>query len=219
MPVEFLWTIASLILTLMVFSYILGDNFLFRIAIYLFIGVTAGYTASLLIYQVIIPRLALPLVSGSLGERILTLIPAAGSILIIFRLSPRFSRLGNLPMAYLVGAGAGIVIGGAVLGTILGQAKALIAPFDLKNGFGLLLEALFVLIGTLTTLAYFTFSTLSKNNQTSKRPVVLEILAGIGQVFIAITLGTLFAGVYTAAITALIERLDFIRIFLFSFFR
>jgi hypothetical protein len=41
-------------------------------------------------------------------------------------------------------------------------------------------------------------------------------MAKIGQVFIAITLGALFAGVYATAITALIERLDFIMQFLQS---
>jgi hypothetical protein len=41
---------------------------------------------------------------------------------------------------------------------------------------------------------------------------VVELLARIGQIFIAITLGALFAGIFAASITALIERLDFIKI-------
>ena len=31
------------ILTLMVFSYLLGDNFLYRLAIYIFVGLAAGF--------------------------------------------------------------------------------------------------------------------------------------------------------------------------------
>jgi len=40
-----------------------------------------------------------------------------------------------------------------------------------------------------------------------QRGAVIEILAKIGQIFIAITLGALLAGIFTAALTALIERL------------
>ena len=36
-------TIAGAVLTLMVFSYLLGDNFLYRIAIHVFIGAAAAY--------------------------------------------------------------------------------------------------------------------------------------------------------------------------------
>ena len=42
---------------------------------------------------------------------------------------------------------------------------------------------------------------------TTKRNRILEIIAWVGRLFIAITLGVLFAGVYTAALTAMIERL------------
>jgi hypothetical protein len=37
---------------------------------------------------------------------------------------------------------------------------------------------------------------------------VVEFLAQVGRVFIAITLGALFAGVFSAALAALIERMD-----------
>jgi hypothetical protein len=43
---------------------------------------------------------------------------------------------------------------------------------------------------------------------------LVTTLGWIGQVFIAITLGVLFAGVFAAAMTALIERLSFIWSFL-----
>jgi energy-converting hydrogenase Eha subunit A len=48
--------------------------------------------------------------------------------------------------------------------------------------------------------------------------VLVNLLAVIGQVFIAVTLGALFAGVFSAALTALIERLDFLRTVIASFF-
>jgi hypothetical protein len=57
---EPLGTIIGLVLTLMVFSYIFGDNFLFRLATHIFVGVAAGYAAVLVIYNIIFPLLANP---------------------------------------------------------------------------------------------------------------------------------------------------------------
>ena len=48
--------------------------------------------------------------------------------------------------------------------------------------------------------------------------MLIEVLSKIGEVFIAITLGALFAGVYLAALAALIDRLDFIQTVIVSFF-
>lgn len=101
------------------------------------------------------------------------------------------------------------------MGTLLGQARGAINAFDPKAAGGSaapnLLEALIMLVGTLTTLVYFQFSARSRPNQSPQRSPVIEIAARVGGVFISITLGALFAGVLTAALMALIERLDFIQ--------
>ena len=39
------------VLTLLVFSYIFGDNVLFRIAMHIFIGVAAGYVVAISVYK------------------------------------------------------------------------------------------------------------------------------------------------------------------------
>jgi hypothetical protein len=49
------------VLTLMVLSYIIGDNFLFRLAIHIFIGVASGYAAVLIISNVIWNQVLVPL--------------------------------------------------------------------------------------------------------------------------------------------------------------
>jgi hypothetical protein len=156
---DLIWTLISFVLTLLVFSYLFGDNPVFRFVSALFIGVAAGYFAVIIIYQVILPRLVVPLIAGSY----LVLIPLVLSGLLLFKLSPRLSKIGNVSMAYLVGAGASIAIGGAVLGTIFGQANGVFASFDFKSGrlagspFFIILEGAFLLIGTIATLAYFNF--------------------------------------------------------------
>ncbi len=210
---EILWTAVSFLLTLLILSFILGDNPLFRVAAYLFVGISAGYAVVLLIYHVFWPQLVLPIMEGNW----LTAVPLALGLLLIFRLVPSLSRVGNFSMAYLVGAAAAVAIGGAVLGTLLGQARGAIHAFDpqvLAAGGSpafKLVDALVMLVGTLTTLAYFQFSARTRPNQAPERAPVVELLARVGRVFIAITLGALFAGVLSAALMALIERLSFIQ--------
>jgi len=202
-------TLVSFVLTLMVFSYIFGDNFLFRLASYLFVGVSGGYVGALVIDQVIFPRLIYPLLEGTLAEKVLAGIPLIFGTLLLTKLSPRLARLGNIPMAYLVGIGAAITVGGAVFGTLLGQIRGAAEPFNLTdpaNSFGGMLEGLVILVGAVGTLMYFQFGANTRPDQPPRRAPVVEGLALIGQVFIGITLGALFAGVYAAAITALVER-------------
>lgn len=210
--IDLIWTIASLVLTLCIFSYLLGDNILFRIASAILIGCSAGYMTILIIYQVLLPKLVVPLAQGSLLE----LIPLFLSGLLLTKLSPRLSRLGNLSMAYLVGAGAAIAIGGALMGTLFTQVKGSIGSFTAVNSGGaglnvtLLLESAFFLIGTISSLVYFNFSAKARTSKPAKRSPTVNLFAWIGQFFIAVTLGAVFAGVLTSTITALIERSDFI---------
>lgn len=200
--------IISFALTLMVLSYLIGDNPLFRTAIYVFIGVTAGYVASVAWKLVLMPMLVMPMVQGSWSDRLLLAIPLFLGVLLFAKLSPRASSLGNVSMALLVGVTAAAAIGGAVYGTILPQTLATINLFDLSAG-GSLIERLFegvvLLVGTVSTLAYFHFGVGKTATPGGNR--FLNGIAWVGKVFIAITLGVIFAGVYAAALTAMIERL------------
>jgi hypothetical protein len=221
MTLNILWTVASFILTIFILSYVFGDNMLFRIGSYLFVGVAAGYATLMVIYQVILPRLILPLVEGSNAEKVLTLPPLVLGILLLAKLSPRFSWLGKLSMGYLVGAGSAVAIGGAVLGTLFTQVGAAIGIFEMRTDSGglfVLVEGVVLLIGTIGTLAYFHFGAHLRQHQTPQRPAIVVGLAVVGEIFIAIALGALFAGVYIAALTALIERLDFLISTIFSLF-
>jgi hypothetical protein len=215
MTANLLWTLAGFILTLMIFSYLLGDNFLFRLATYIFIGVASGVVVVTVIYQVILPRLVTPLMQG---DYLTAAVPLLLGVLLFIRFIPRMSRVASLPMAYLVGAGVAVTIGGAILGTIFGQARATFQLFDMQAAAAAgsspalqLLEGIFVLFGVIATLLYFSFSAITKNNQPANRPAFIDTFAGFGKIFIAIILGAVFAGVFSAALTALIERLDFLR--------
>jgi len=206
---DLLWMLIGFLLTLMVFSYLFGDNPAFRLASYLLVGVAAGYTAVVLIFEVIVPRIGTPLMSSNLQSQILTAVPIILGLLLLTKLSPRLSGLGNVSMAYLVGAGAGAAVGGAVMGTLFQQIEAAIAPFGM-NGLGQLIQGILMVVGAAGTLLYFHFSARPRPDGTPGRSPLIETGARIGEIFIGLTLGALFAGVMASALTALLERLNFL---------
>ena len=202
--------VLSFLFTLLIFSYLLGDNPLFRIATYIFIGVTAGYVSAVAMWQVIYPRLIFPLVYGSGTEKALAIIPLLLAGLLLMKGWPRLSHLGAPAMAYLVGVSAAVTVGGAVIGTLFPQAFATIDAFHLDLAslpIELFLNATFILMGLVTTLIYFHFGARVNADGSVRRFGFIEILAWVGRIFIAITLGVLFAGVFLASLTAFIERL------------
>jgi hypothetical protein len=215
MTADLIWAIVGFLLTIMIFSYIFGDNPLFRLAAYVFVGVTAGFVTITVVTQVLLPQLWLPLMSGSLAQRLIALIPLVLSLVLLLKVFPPTARYGNIPMAYLVGAGAAILIGGAVLGTLFPQIIGTVNLFDLRaaetnqiSPVIQLINAVLILAGAATALFFFYFGAKTAPNQPPTRSPIIEGMARVGQVFIGITLGALFAGVYSSALTALIERVS-----------
>ena len=208
----------SFLFTLLVFSYVIGDNPLFRAAVYIFVGVSSGYIAAVAVWLVILPRLVYPLMSAitsgdmfNLTVMLPLVLVSLGALMLIL---PRQTGLGRIVLAFLVGVGAAVTLAGALGGTLIPQVQGTINAFDMdaaaaRNiGFG---EAVgsgaIILIGTVLTLAYFHFGARQKPDGTMRRFGLIEALAWGGRIFIGIALGAVFAGVYAAALTALIERI------------
>lgn len=215
---ELIGALVGIVLSLMIFSYLLGDNALFRLAIHIFIGVAAAYAVLFAWYSVLWPQLLRPLLmwDHNPANLVLLLFPVLLSVLLLFKLTGRWSGVGSPVMAYLAGIGAAVAIGGAVFGTIYPQANASVDLFSraslqsgeptVSNSWYQWINAGIILIGTLTTLAFFHFNAKPDTAQASVRPAWLEFFAQAGQFFIAITFGVIFAGIYLAAMVAMVER-------------
>ncbi len=214
----------SLIFTLLIFSYVLGDNPLFRAAVYVFVGVSAGYIAAVALWQVIIPLLISPLFSTTISpvEKAWRLLfPMLGSVLILMKISPRLAGAARVVMAFIVGVGAAVIVTGALSGTLVPQVLGAINAFDMNaaaarniNQVKAFADASIVLAGTVLTLIYFHFGARPKPDGSMRRFILIDVLAWGGRIFIGVTLGAVFAGVYTAALTALIERIGSIITFI-----
>jgi len=221
-------TITAALLTVMVLSYLLGDNIFFRFAVYLFIGVAAGYAGSIAWHNVIWPGLIDPLVSQELAgflqpsNIVAVIVPWLLTILLLLKVSPATSRYGGLPLALLVGVGAAGVVGGAISGTLIPQSLAAmgtLTPSTLLPQAGeelivwleRIISAIIMLLATITILMYFRFTTRRGVTGEARRSKLERIAAVIGQVFIAITFGVMYAGALAATVVILIERIQFLR--------
>ena len=165
------------------------------------------------------------MIVGSMSERGLLIVPLLGSVLIFMKVSPRLANMGRIAMAFLVGVGAAVTVAGALTGTLIPQVLGTINAFDMVaasahniNSFEVIFSGAFILAGTIFTLIYFHFGARPKADGSMQRFGVLEIFAWVGSIFIAITLGAVFAGVYAAALTALIERIASLFNFIGNFF-
>ena len=214
---QFFWLLFSFILTIMVLSYVFGDNPLFRIATYLFIGVASAYVFVLIFYQVLIPKLIMPLFTGDNEEKIIQIIPITLSVLLLFKLSKRTSSIGNISLAFLVGSGAAIILTSAFSGTLLPMIDMITEPFSLNSlNFQKFIGGSILLLGAISSLLYFQFSTIKASDNQSIFSRFLYYSKTVGTVFIGITLGSIFAGVVISSILALIERLNFIITFIYN---
>ncbi len=226
--------IIGFLLTIMVLSYIIGDNVLFRLAMHIFIGVASGYAAVLILYnvlwyQVLVPVLQV-LTTGKSNSLITYTVHVAPAVVLgiwmLTKTTPRLSRYGTPVLAFLTGVGAATVIAGAVRGTIFPQVGASInmlnqhfAPSEMNNLVGWFFNGVVVLVGTITTLIYFQFGVKRQDEgMPAQRPIFLEYLSTVGHGFIVITLGVLFSGVYLATLAALIDRIQFLWGVITSFF-
>jgi hypothetical protein len=227
MKLELVAGIISFLFTLMILSYIIGDNILYRVASYLFVGITAGYAVVTVWEQVLWPDLLFPLwglISGLLNGKptevnaLLLVVPLIFCMLILMKMSPQLEWMGGPAMGAVVGVGAAVAVGGAVLGTILPQIQATMNLPGLgelasnPDAAGQsLITGVMVLIGTVSTLIYFHFGAKVKPGEAPRRAKLIDIIAWVGRLFVSITFGVLFAGLYMAALTALVERIASLR--------
>lgn len=209
----------SLVLTLFIFSYLLGDNILYRIAIHVLVGVAAGYAVVVATESVIIPwlnetlgeALDVFILDGDAQDRsnltltwlgILGIMPFLLGALMLLKYSPQYARVGNLGMAYIIGVGTAVAIVGAVAGTVVPLAREAGEAIDDS-----LLNGLIIIIGAITTLIYFQYYAVERGGDIV-RPRVFRAASAVGRVFITLTLGALYAG---AILTSLAIFSDVIR--------
>ena len=219
---DLLLLLAGLVLSLMVFSYLLGDTLLFGIAMYTLVGASAGFAVLVLLDKVIIPMAINPLSSFAQTSAILALVPLFLSILLIWLLFRKNRRASGVPLGFLGGIVAAALIIGLTRGTLAPQLVSIVDAFDpskmtsagLPNWTGIF-EAFMMLAGVLAVLFVFHHRRINKQQDTYSHSW-LDGLSGFGQVFVGITFGALFVGLFSTSLVALIAYIqyfvDFVRL-------
>ncbi len=203
-----LW--AGFVLTLMVYSYLIRDNFLYRLAVYVFVGMAAGYVSIVTFESVLTPWLESTVGSGEVGAAVLGFIPFILVLLLLFKSSSRIARFGNLGIAFIIGVGAAVAVVGALLGTLVPFARLTAGEASGTEEATDILNALVILVGVVTSLLYFQYLSRRTPQGEIGRGRTMSALTTLGQGFIVITLGAIYAAAILTSLTIFSERIAFI---------
>ncbi len=205
MTVDLIGLIVGTLLTLLVLSYILGDNPLYRLALHLLVGATVGYGVA--VTTVTVFRTILPALQSDSPDRARVLIPLILGILLLFKGFPRWSAWGNFSTALLVGVGAAVAVGGALVGTIIPQTAAVGSLSGwLREGSAGLINGLIVMTGTICALLAFAFAA---PRQPTLRRIwngSVGVLGQVGRLFLLAAFGAAFGMALTASLSVMVGR-------------
>lgn len=197
------------ILTLLVFSYLLGDTPLFRIAQAIFVGVAVGYAATVAIYLILIPQLFEPLFDQPAVNWPL-LVPLVLGLLLFTKLRAGWASLGNLSIAFLFGVGAALAIGGALSGALLPQLQATVVSLAPEQGWDTVVNNFLLVFGTIGAFLSFRFITSAERPAFRALDGVARRWGRVGRWFVLVSFGAIFAGTAVSRISILIGRVYFL---------
>jgi uncharacterized membrane protein YjdF len=206
MGMDSIGLLAGFVLTLMIFSYVLGDNILYRIAVYVLVGLSAGYVTIVTFESVLMPWFQQTVGSGNPLNIGIGLLPVLLATFLLLKSSSRLGQLGNLALAFIIGIGAAVALVGAVVGTLI--------PLTLSTGTGFrgdLVNTFIIFVGVMSTLIYFQYS-LARRTPGGRgvRLLPIQTISFVGQGFIVVTLGALYGAAIITSLTIFSERIAFL---------
>ncbi len=210
-------TAVAAVLTVFVFSYLLGDlpgvgdlfKFLYRLALHILVGAGVAYALLVagwgVLYPYVFVRLTRFSVDHDIAQLTIALVGAGLGILMLFKGFRSLAWLGNIATGYLMGVGLGVAAGGAVLGTLYAQSvsTATLSGARTDHSVWLILDSVILVFGTLTVLLSFTFTATGRRGLGGWAARLIRVLSVLGRGFVYVALGAAFAGVYAASAAVL----------------
>ena len=212
-------SLISFALTLMVFSYLLGDlpliRHVYRLAVYILIGMSAAFTLIVSFEGVLIAYwqdAQNPASSwtslGADADMVIFVTAALFVALLLLKPVTRLNWLTNSVLAVVIVVGAAVGVVGALRGTLLPLLEATARLPQLDGDFQALVDALIILVGTLTAL--FSFHYQVKAGSDDGRTRLGAAFRHIGKLFIVTALGAIYASTILSCLTVLTERMAFL---------
>ncbi len=209
MSADAIGALVGAILTLLVFSYLLGDTPLFRLAQAIFVGVAVGYATIVAIDLVLFPRLIIPLVYNPAANSPLV-IPLILGILLLAKLRTAWAPVGNVPVAFLFGVGGALAIGGALGGALVPQVGATVLSLSPAQDWTTTVNNLLLVFGTIGALISFRFVAGAQRPAARALQAVADGWGRAGHWFILVAFGAIFAGTAVSRISILISRVGYL---------
>lgn len=230
-----IWVWIGTLLTFAIFSFLWRDNPAYKFAEHLYVGVSLGYTITLVTWSTLWPDLfrrlfAAPLSEVGVGQKLLLVIPLVLGILYFFAFVPKLGWLMRIPMSFILGWGAGVIIPSIVQTSVFKQAQGTVLrpewllrdlPATVKTaweqlrhfrGLNSLSDALLsflwalgpvtIFVGAVSAVIYFFFSREQKG--------VLKGVSSTGIIFLMVGFGASFGYTVMARMSLLIDRLQFL---------
>ena len=205
--------------TLAIFSFLFGDNPIYKVAEAVLVGVSAAYWMVIGFWDVLVPNLvgkiwpalvqawAMPGLSGPEAEPSPSYIVALVlSVMLLWRLAPKGGWIARWPLAFIIGTTAGLRLVAFLHGDFLVQIRNTILPLAVING-GVFdpwasVQNLLIVVSVLCCLVYFFFSFEHKG--------VVGATARVGIWILMITFGAAFGYTVMGRIALLAIRLEFL---------
>ena len=212
----------GLLVSLMIFSLVVGDNRLARLAQYILVGAGLAYALVLAWRSVLLPRLFVPL-QETPGEWRLWLPLILGVLLIIAGIERTvrsattgggrtlFQFLGALPLALMVGVALSVGMIGAFQGTFLPQfMRAVATGFQWSAPVDVLVNGILGLLITTGVLVHLRSRQSLLQQQPGALRGLLQGWAWIGQRGLWLATGLIFARLLLSRLTLLIAEFEFL---------
>jgi len=183
-----------------VYSFVVKDNPMYRLAVHILVGVSAGFAGVVVVNQVLIPVAESIISQDDNNQLVLWVIPIILAVLLLAKLFPRFAWIGNSSMAVLIAVGSAVGLVGAILGTLIPQITA-----TYESG----LVTIVVALLTVCVLAYFHFTGRLTNENDVELPAWYQYITLTGKFVMTIALAGVFAGLFSTTLVLLSERFGF----------
>jgi hypothetical protein len=191
-------TIVAGILTLAILTFLYRDNPVYKMAEHLLVGVSVGYVLVITWTNTLVDLLFRPLFGD--GNMAL-LVPLLLGLLMFARFYRKTSFLSRIPLAALIGSGAGVAIPAMLGPRVLTQMSDTVKPLVGASG-SIDFSAIVIIIGLLCTLAYFYFSREHRGN--------FGRMAKAGTYFLMVFFGATFGYTVMSRMSTFIGRMEFL---------
>ncbi|MCP4632530.1 MAG: hypothetical protein GY855_06350 [candidate division Zixibacteria bacterium] len=180
------------LLTLAIYSFLYKDNPFYKTAEHVLLGVSVGYFIVTTITTTLIPKLFIPVF---IDGQFIYIIPGMLGVFMLFRFFKKLAPISRIPLALIIGVGAGVAIPAYMQAQLIAQIKATMLPINIISN-------IIIIAAVLSVLMYFYFSREHKG--------LTGFGSKMGIYFLMIFFGSTFGYTVMARISLLIGRMQYL---------